>query len=793
MSDFKISAILNADPAGFKAGIDTVVQQAKKMASEMQQTSGRTKVLSDAMKKAGLSASDQANAMKKMGLASEETEGKSKSLASSLGEVAVVAAGITAAFETVKDSLSEYTTHADAVTDLSALLAAKGVKGADAMTEHEERFADALQKTTNISRDQILQMEGMGVGMGVAAGRIEETTKTAIGLSKALGGQVSVASAMQYVARAQMGNTTMLTRYIPALASAKTQAEKYAMIQKMAAAGMSAVTAETENAAGAGKQMSLQWHDLLEKLGDFIAHALLPFEKIMIKVIEYMQNAGPVFTTVASAIGGLLVGVVAVIGAVKTWTIVQELLNVTLKDNPIGITIAVIAGLVAGIVAAYNHFTWFRAAVQGAWAVLKDLGTFIKDEFIGGLTMLYDAVIGVVDVFKGKFHEASDSFKKVGTDFVNSYKKMFNDVKGMANDAINAYDKVEAVSNLTDQIKMFNKQLDIQNEKLAESKKGSDQWKEAKKWVDTYTAAIAQANSELTKLGEKNIAANTAVDVGSNAGGAVGGKGKKGKSWAEYFKEANDKGKQEVLDDTNNFLVKMQKEEKAAAKKTADAKKKADAEQEKANQEMLKKIIEDTKKAEAKKLKVMQASAAKIAAVISGVASDVGSNIGAVITGKANFKDVFKSLLGELAKALGDFIKKKGEMLIKAGTIDIIAGNALVASSLGTNPIGYQQVSEGTGEVTAGNGLTVAGSVISAIKLAKGGIISGSTFANIGEYAGASHNPEVVAPLDKLRNMIGGGNVHHMSAEISGDKLILLTERVTRFNGNSTGGGLGGY
>lgn len=45
---------------------------------------------------------------------------------------------------------------------------------------------------------------------------------------------------------------------------------------------------------------------------------------------------------------------------------------------------------------------------------------------------------------------------------------------------------------------------------------------------------------------------------------------------------------------------------------------------------------------------------------------------------------------------------------------------------------------------------------IGAIPFASGGIVSGPTLGLIGEYAGASNNPEVVAPLDKLKHMIGG-------------------------------------
>ena len=51
---------------------------------------------------------------------------------------------------------------------------------------------------------------------------------------------------------------------------------------------------------------------------------------------------------------------------------------------------------------------------------------------------------------------------------------------------------------------------------------------------------------------------------------------------------------------------------------------------------------------------------------------------------------------------------------------------------------------------------------IGLMPFAKGGVVSGPTMALIGEYAGATNNPEVVAPLDKLRTMIQPAN------EISG-------------------------
>ena len=61
------------------------------------------------------------------------------------------------------------------------------------------------------------------------------------------------------------------------------------------------------------------------------------------------------------------------------------------------------------------------------------------------------------------------------------------------------------------------------------------------------------------------------------------------------------------------------------------------------------------------------------------------------------------------------------------------------------------------GGVTVFPGATIHTPNIS--EFAKGGIVSGPTLGLIGEYQGARNNPEVVAPLDRLRDLIGEGGI----------------------------------
>lgn len=81
--------------------------------------------------------------------------------------------------------------------------------------------------------------------------------------------------------------------------------------------------------------------------------------------------------------------------------------------------------------------------------------------------------------------------------------------------------------------------------------------------------------------------------------------------------------------------------------------------------------------------------------------------------------------------------------------------------------------------IAAGMVASMIALMLSLPKFAKGGIAYGPTLGIFGEYSGASNNPEVVAPLDRLRSLIGtpegvGGNVEF---RISGRELVGILKK----------------
>ena len=71
---------------------------------------------------------------------------------------------------------------------------------------------------------------------------------------------------------------------------------------------------------------------------------------------------------------------------------------------------------------------------------------------------------------------------------------------------------------------------------------------------------------------------------------------------------------------------------------------------------------------------------------------------------------------------------------------------------------------------------------------ADGGIVYGPTLSIMGEYAGARSNPEVIAPLNKLKSIIGddGSTGGHLVGRIRGRDIIMAIANETRINRRKT-------
>lgn len=152
----------------------------------------------------------------------------------------------------------------------------------------------------------------------------------------------------------------------------------------------------------------------------------------------------------------------------------------------------------------------------------------------------------------------------------------------------------------------------------------------------------------------------------------------------------------------------------------------------------------------------------------------VAQNMGAALM----VGDLFGQALGQLAEtgkisfqgifdALKQMVLRFAAAIAAAVTLNILTGGAVMSAGKAAGAkSGFGALLKGGKSLGIG-GLT---------PFANGGIVSGPTSALVGEYTGARTNPEVIAPLSKLQNMMGG----NVTFTISGDNLVGTLNRANK-------------
>lgn len=172
------------------------------------------------------------------------------------------------------------------------------------------------------------------------------------------------------------------------------------------------------------------------------------------------------------------------------------------------------------------------------------------------------------------------------------------------------------------------------------------------------------------------------------------------------------------------------------------------------------------------KLQKLEETANAVGNAVGNAFSQMGGKIvnslGLADTGMEGFA---KSMAGTVTELISMFLSQSIAAAITGGQT---AGTATGPAAVVTSPAFIA---------------TLVGGVLTAFaaipKFAEGGLVSGPTMGLMGEYTGARNNPEVIAPLDKLRGMIAdvaGGTSQGgtLSARIKGNDLVFLLERAER-------------
>lgn len=145
----------------------------------------------------------------------------------------------------------------------------------------------------------------------------------------------------------------------------------------------------------------------------------------------------------------------------------------------------------------------------------------------------------------------------------------------------------------------------------------------------------------------------------------------------------------------------------------------------------------------------------------------------------------FGNLIGDLANGTGGLEEFTNNILTIIADFLSSMGKALIAAAIATKAFQDLLIANPVAAIGAGIAAVAASVVVrnyaeQGPKFANGGIVSGPTYGLMGEYPNANRNPEVIAPLDKLKSMLGdtsGGGGYVAETTIKGKDLALVLRR----------------
>lgn len=232
-----------------------------------------------------------------------------------------------------------------------------------------QQFASDIQAITTYGDEQVHSMMAMATSMGVNAGQMDIVMRSAIGLSTALG--MDVTTATKAAASAIQGKTGMLQEYIPSLVKCKTEEEKLTQVQRLSESGFAQAEAAANTLDGKLKQAANAWGDLQEVMGEAFAPTVKAVAGLIKGICALLTENAAVTKTLTIALTSCAVGfaftkvgglanvakmILGVTTATKGATTAMHAFNLAIKANPIGLIASAAAAAVLGLAQLVDYY-----------------------------------------------------------------------------------------------------------------------------------------------------------------------------------------------------------------------------------------------------------------------------------------------------------------------------------------------------------------------------------------------------------------------------------------------------
>ena len=473
--------------------------------------------------------------------------------------------------------------------------------------------------------------------------------------------------------------------------------------------------------------------------------------------------------------------------ATTAWTAIQKVLNLVLTANPIGLIITAIGALVAGIIAAYKNCEGFRKIVDKVWEAIKPLANAIMN----GLAKAFEWLVE-------KCKEAWEWLKNI---------------LGLGKQKVEVAVEVSKPKTPAPKLDMGKPNAsDYTYTPTAGAGKvtgaAKPKWTEDANNLKEITDNVQILNNKLqTASAEEAVLINQQIELWEQKADAIRNAGKAGEDNTPLWKE----DASTLQDIGDNIQILTDQLQTATVDEAALINQQIAAWNEKA--EAIKNAGKETEKVAGSTGKALMQGWSGIKGIgssIEGITSALQGNGNAwqtvvgIVDGFLGLYQGFQTviqIIGTLTGVTNMLTAAKQSEAIATATAsttavtgaaqEMAASAALAAtknvettSNVAAAASGALAAHSGIPFVGIALGLAAVAAIIAAMaslpKFAKGGIVSGPTLAMVGEYAGASGNPEVIAPLDKLRGMLAqpaSMDFSKVRFEIKGRTLVGILEK----------------
>ena len=612
------------------------------------------------------------------------------------------------------------------------------------------------------------------------------------GLNASTGDAVQVGNLM---GKAMMGQVDALKRVGISFSEAEANVIKYGTEQERAAMLAQVIQNNVGNmnaelaATDSGKQQQLvnTLGDMKEQIGGLVNGAL-PFvtmaaqaSQALAAVSTLIAGIKTLTTTLYASTKAFIASTAATIKnkvatlavaaaqkvvtiATNAWKAAQVVLNMILTANPIGLIITAIGLLVTAIITAYNNCESFRKIVDGVWEAIKPLANAIMN----GLAKAFEWLVE-------KCKEAWEWLKNILGLGGKKVEVAVNVSKPKAAPAIDLGETQKKYANAGSTPKAATpktpKAASPVYDEAATTLKGINDN------IEVLRAKLQTASVEEAAAINQQIAGWQAkADAIENAGKAADDNTPLWKEDAATLREIGDNIEilQAKLQDATAEEAAAINQQIDAWNAKADAIKNAGREAEKTGTSVGKSL-----KSGWGAIKGMASSVESITEALKGNGS-AWQIVCGIVDGFIGLYEGIQTVIGIinlLSAASAAHAATKGVEATAEGTEATVrattaATNAATSAAIITaNKLEAASWKElAAAEYMAAHayipfagfgiamGFTTA--MLAAVTaagipmLADGGLASGPTLAMVGEYAGASGNPEVIAPLDKLRGLL---------------------------------------